>query len=577
MDKEKNSDSGASKILYIGDDKHYLKNLISEFKLCFPGLVVDFSQKFESEQIKIQNLIIHIAELNPKLIYLDLTKFTSDYLHLARLVNRLNSTKDIFIIGLLDLNASVETIKESYMTGIKINHIKNSDMHAVAFHAGMLIHPDKIEGHGFVAPSVIDQIALYELAKVGKVQTGAIQIETNRSLKINTPLHVLSCWNTHLKIMPAKKMVVTNVWNEGLFYNFTHGATLEFTYVDPVISDEFDDPKVVEERQAKYEASVEESILKMKAWLEKNATTSLQKNTRVLVIDNSLSFYRDQLKTDKYPYMIRCQPYLTEHSQEITKLKPLIIAFQIDSEEDITKNKYKNINNTGELKKIIDAIKKIKYYEPYIIIFNCLTASKEIQTELNYEKVLTYRDSLYPDIALQMASLLEKKILGSSKKEEDQSVYLDKLNPASVIEFSIEAKLTKVSETDLFFTSNEEIYNYSIFRIELPVPMYITVVPEKKPTAGVYYALIHGIGETDKNQLRKFINSIFFREKEAAKKLDREEQEKIKIAALKKKEEEEKKLAEAKKAEENAEKATESKPENTTENTTEKDDNSSNS
>jgi hypothetical protein len=557
MSKENNKDSGPSKILYIGDDKHYLKNLISEFKHYFPGLTLDFSQKFENEQIKIQNLIIHITELRPSLIYIDLTKLTADYLHLARLINRLNSTKDIFIIGLLDLNATQEVIKEAYMTGIKINHIKNSDMHAVVFHAGMLLHPDKIEGHGFAAPNVTDQINLYELAKVGKVQTGAIQIETNRSLKINTPLHVLSCWNTHLKIMPAKKMVVTNVWNEGLFYNFTHGATLEFTYVDPVISDEFDDPKVVEERQAKYEASVEESILKMKAWLEKNATTSLQKNTRVLVIDNNLSFYRDQLKTDKYPYMIRCQPYLTEHGQEIMRLKPLIIAFQIDSDEDITKNKYQHINNTEELKKIVDAIKKIKFYEPYVIIFNCPTASKDIQAQLNYEKVLTYRDSLYPDIALQMASLLEKKILGTTKKEEDQSVYLDKLNPASVIEFSIEAKLTKVSEADLFFTSNEEIYNYSVFRIELPVPMYITVVPEKKPTAGVYYALIHGIGETDKNQLRKFINSIFFREKEAAKKLDREEQEKIKLAALKKKEEEEKKLAEAKKAEENAAKLTE--------------------
>jgi hypothetical protein len=544
--KEKTIKAGTPKVLYIGNDKNYHKNIIAEFKKYFPGLVLDFHHRFEQEQIKIQNLIVEIADIAPVIIYLDFTKDTADYLHLARLICRLNSTKHIPVIGLMDQNASEATIQESYMTGIKINHIKNSEMHAIVFHAAMLAYPEKVENHGFAAPNVADPMDLFELAKVGKVQTSGIQIECNRPLKINSHMRVLSQWSSKLNIMPSKKMVVTNVWNEGLFYNFTHGASLEFLYVEPFLSDEFDDPKVVESKKAEQEAILDQSIEKMKTWLETNASKSVPKNTRVLVIDNNISFYRDQLKTDQYPYMIRCQPYLTDHDNEIQRLKPLIIALQLESPAEIEQNKFKIANDNNQLKKLMQSVLKIKNYDPYVIIFNCPIPSKDIQTAFKYEKILTHRDQLYPDITLQMASLLDKKILRVPQPNNEVGVYLDKLNPASVVEISVEAKLTKISEADLYFTSNEVIYNYTTFRVEYPVPMFVTVVPEKKATPGSYYALIHGIGETSKNQLRKFINSVFFREREAAKNAEKEAQEKIKIDALKKKEEEAKKAAEAK-------------------------------
>jgi hypothetical protein len=458
----------------------------------------------------------------------------------------LNSTKHIPIIGLIDQNATAEMIQESYMTGIKINHIKNSEMHAIVFHAAMMAYSEKVEGHGFAAPKVSDPMDLYELAKVGKVKTSGIQIECNRPLKINSQVLVYSQWSGKLKIMPSKKMVVNNVWSEGLFYNFSHGATLEFTYVDPIIADDIDTQKVVETREKELERKLDESIEKMKSWLEANDTISAPKNTRVLVIDNNLSFYKDQVKTDQYPYMIRCQPHLLEHDDEIMRLRPLIIAIHLDSPAEVEQNHFKVFNDNTQLKLIMQSVLKIKNYQPYVIIFNCPIPSPEIQNAFKYEKILTHTDQRHPELTLQMASLLDKKIQRTPVVDNQPGVYLDKLNPASVVEISLEAKLIKISEADLYFTTNEIIYDHTTFRVSYPVPMFITVIPQKKPEKDVYYGLIHGITEADKNQLRKFINSVFFREREAAKNADREQQEKLKLDAIKRREEEAKKAEEAK-------------------------------
>ena len=61
--------------------------------------------------------------------------------------------------------------------------------------------------------------------------------------------------------------------------------------------------------------------------------------------------------------------------------------------------------------------------------------------------------------------------------------------------------------------------------------MYITVapIPEKTKIQSQYYALINGIGEEERKELRRYINSVFFRDLENQKSEDAE-----KVEALKK-------------------------------------------
>jgi tetrahydromethanopterin S-methyltransferase subunit A len=94
--------------------------------------------------------------------------------------------------------------------------------------------------------------------------------------------------------------------------------------------------------------------------------------------------------------------------------------------------------------------------------------------------------------------------------------------------------------------------------------MYITVLPAPEHTtiSSQYYGIIHGIGEEERKELRRFINSVFFRTLDTEKANDANEVAKIKQQYVQKQEEaiEEKKkiaAAEAKEKEEEQKKAQE--------------------
>jgi colicin import membrane protein len=85
--------------------------------------------------------------------------------------------------------------------------------------------------------------------------------------------------------------------------------------------------------------------------------------------------------------------------------------------------------------------------------------------------------------------------------------------------------------------------------------MYVTVTapPKHVRIPCDYYGLIHGIGEEERKELRRHINSVFFRAKELKRQAEKDEVEKLKQQAIAKKQEEEQKQLELKKqAEEEA-------------------------
>lgn len=526
-------------ILYLGDDTLYYENLKKRYHKYFSSIPFDHIFLYTKNVEDIQSLILKIIELNPDIIFIDLAKHFEDYLHLGRLLTRVNSTKSITTIGLLDQNQNEKQVKESYLSGLLICHVKSSELHDVVFDSIAITYPDKAPEHAFVKAQLNDYLNVFELAKIGFITQNSIHLECNRPIASGSQINLNQHWFQQ-KIISTQRFIVTKMNSDSLFYNYKYGLDLDFTFIDPYVANEGDDEQYIYQKQLEDEEKIDEAMAKLDEWLEDNFDASFPKITKVLIIDRELKLYGEKEKTDNFSFIIRCQPYLEDPGNELKRLGPQIIFFEIFKNSEDQQGPE---NTFDHLKEMIKAVSNISNYEPYFVVLNTKKEmSQKLRTDFNYNNILCHESKINKEIVVQMAKLLEPKINAKYKlDDETAAVYLKKTNPISIAELVFPITLTSLSETDLLFTSEVPFNPFTTFRLEIPANFYVTVIPKGKLENNQYYGLIHGISENEKKKLRKFINSVFFREKDEIKRQEKVELEEKKNKLL----EEKQKLSEA--------------------------------
>lgn len=522
-------------IYYFGDDEAYFKVFQAEFNATYGAMGFSFKRFFETDARRIQSLYLKAFEDQPALILIDYSKNSNDYLHLARLFTRTINYEPFKVIGLLDYLSPPDVIRESILTGVKVNHIKDAEVFDVTFAAMKLISDKDTKEHGFATAKFSDEVDVGILCKIGFVNTEMIHFETDLKLNQNEEIRIRNHW-TEQKVIKSDKFFVHQIQNSHIYYNFNYSVNAAFSFVDPpLITAETSDERK-KELTDEYNHEVVKSQRKLKAWIIDNLSRSQPKNVKVLIIDRSMSMLHDQKPTDQYEYLIRCQPFFKDVHIEINKQKPNVIAFSLEArpegaaEDDI-------YNDSKVLKRLIDVIKnKFENYHPYIVVFKSgESTSKDFQLTYDYENMLAFGGDLSTEVLLKMAEVFSKKLVpqAATSKELTETVFLKKASPATMGEILSQVTLLSCSETDITFSSKETLPPFSVLHFNFPVDMYITIIPNEKFKDGMYYGLIHGIGEIGKKDLRRYVNSIFFRDLENQKKSEREEFEKLNQAKLK--------------------------------------------
>jgi hypothetical protein len=138
----------------------------------------------------------------------------------------------------------------------------------------------------------------------------------------------------------------------------------------------------------------------------------------------------------------------------------------------------------------------------------------------------------------------------SGTEKEPVKVFIGKNNPASMVEILISVDITKLSETDMIIQSDLPLEIGTNLHFTKPVNMFVNIQPRKaQGKIPEYHGLIHGIGEDHKKELRKFVNTIFFREHDAKVQAESDEFKKLNELKLQQKLEIAKKEAEEKEKE----------------------------
>lgn len=520
---------------YFGDDEAYFRALQGEF-IKHSKLNINFKRFFEKDEKKIQSLFIKFAQHHPACVFIDFSKFSQDYMHLARLITRTPFEHNYVAVGLIDYLSPLEVLQESMITGVDLTHIKSAEIYNVVFSVTKLLAPDNIKSHGFATASLSEEWSAGIPVKVGYVHQEGIHFETDWPLKKDDLIDFKHFWTTK-RIVPSQQLKVQEVSTKDLFYHFNYSVDANFLFQDELKITEEMDPALLKEKKNERDDLIEHHKRQLKKWIENSEADSLEKKAKILVVDRAFHFFDDQGRTDKYDYTLRCIPFFNDISLELDRLGPQVIAFNM---EKATEGEAKN--NSETLGRLVRALKsKYQEEEKFVIVFNCPTPSKELQNLFQYPHIMTSKEDLSVEILLRIAEVYDQKLSQITSKtpvvkKNQKKVFLKKTSPASLGEINIAIKVSKLSETDMILTCDVPLEKGLNFHLTQPVPMYIHIVPIKGPgKVPEYHGLIHAIGEAEKMKLRQFVNSIFFRDHDAKISEETEEFKKLNEEKLKEK------------------------------------------
>ncbi len=546
-------------VYYFGDDEAYFKTLQGEFKK-HTKLLMLFERHNAKTENDIQSLFLKVAANHPRCVFIDFSKDTQEFMHLARLIARTNFEEKPLTVGLVDYLSPREVHQESIATGMNLTHIKSAETFDVVFDVASLVGPEAVIPHGFATASLAETWEAGAVAKVGYAHRDGMHLETDFSVAKGDRFVIQHFW-TKDKIIPSKEVFVTDTSSKNLFYHFQHSVDVEFVVVDEFIPPEGMEESTVEERRVEREDLIKRHKKKMAAWVEDNLSRSQEKSMKFLIIDQEFKFYNNQKRADKHPYIIRAVPGLKDIADDLSRLCPQLIAVSLEAPEVKTAKL-----DFDFLQKLVNVVKRdFAESTPFVVVFNTKISTQDLRQQLAYEHLMATDGELEADVLIKMAELLEKKLSHTHVigKKTEAKVFIRKSNPASHAHIMLSVKVSKVSESDMVFTCDRPLAAGTNLFFEKPVPFYVNVQPMKaQGKVQEYSGLIHCIGESDKKELRRFVNSVFFRDHDAQLMTETDEFKKLNEDKLKEKLEairiaQEKALAEseAKKANEEAKKA----------------------
>ena len=515
---------------YFGDDEAYFRVLQTEFKNR-TNLSPELQRHTGSSEEKIQSLFLLIIKNNPACVFIDFSQNTQDFLHLARLISRTELDPKPKTVGLVDYLSPREVIDESIATGIDLTHIKSAETFDVVYDTAFLLAPDSAQAHGFATADMAETWEAGVVAKIGYVTSVGLHLETNFQLEKGDRFRLDHAWSKD-KVIPSKEVFVTNTSTKNLFYHFNTGVDLEFVVIDEFIPPEGMEESTVREKKAERTDLIKKHKKKMGAWVEDNLSRSQEKSTKFLILDKQFRFYNGLKRTDKYPYIIRCASHLKDIADDLSRLCPQIIAVSLEA-LDVQAATL----NFDFLEKLVAVLKRDHAEAtPFLVVFNTEIATMDLRQQLSYEHLMATGGELEAPVLIKMADILDKKITAKKPSSKERAVYLKKTNPSSHALIQIHVNVIKMSESDIIFTWEKDLKAGTNLHFSKPVPFYVNVQPikgqGKKPE---YKGLIHCIGESDKKELRRYVNSLFFRDHDALLTAETDEYKKLHESKLQQK------------------------------------------
>ncbi|EQC48035.1 hypothetical protein [Bacteriovorax sp. Seq25_V] len=565
-------------ILYIGSDKGYWSNLTHRFKLNYQHVEFDFINLPPCNMDTVNSQILECLDINPSFVYLDLSKTEQPLYQLGQYLKRTTAFANTPVIGLIE---DINKLEETLLLGFDFVFIKCAEIHDVIYHPYFKRFPKEALKKDFALARTTIESKVVETMRIGYFAEDYMHIECDSDFNVGDILKIKT--SLPEDCVKSKYFTVKHKSERDLYYSYRFSYDLEYKLIDDLVFNNEDieeankiaDEKVRKNaidhiqkgRNLKIEEHEKNKIkLKknLKAWINDNKDAKVAKRTKVLIVDENLSFLTsEKRRLDSFPCTIRIETALSDDFIQIDHYLPQLIVFKIPEvvlsaqEEMLPEDKQHEIKVRNESKlteffsRLVSKVNSIEDYTPFIIIFNCKSfTSKAFQDTFRYDFILTNPNRIDLDMILKMADLYQtkqdekfKKVvqdkIAKLRKEdplkygklnisdfEENRFYVSKKHKLSRASYEQVIQIKAISESEVYFLTEYalELGNY---RLSDPFPMVIRLVPQDgKPFQQqdgklLYKSLIHSIGENEKKELRRHINDVYT----SHKKEEREKEE----------------------------------------------------
>ncbi|MEE2670907.1 MAG: hypothetical protein VYA54_04320 [Bdellovibrionota bacterium] len=513
-------------IVYIGKDDKYWKRLKDLFQKSYKDWEFSFQSMHHDDFPNFQSLFIKLYEERPQIIYIDYSSDPDQGIGLAKLLTRNEEMRLVSVVGLFDYE-SKELIDRSINASVRLNHIKCLEIEDVIFDPISLLDVELTDTSELIRSAEMGKFEFYQPLRVGFIGDNHFHVETNSFLPVGEILKV----DHHPleSIMTSKLVFVQKFYEHNLYFNKRFAYELEFIYKD----DDFfvstnerwklykklkHDPKLldtmndVEKQEIIDDMETRKKLFgpikaKIDDWIKHHVHTRDPKKLKILVVDESLDLFSQIDKTvEQFTHSINFQTYLAEHSKVISRYTPHLIAFDFGDKR----------NQLPDFERMMNQIKEVKDYDPYVLAFGIDSEKARVLKSKNYKNVVTYPDSINPELLLTMAKKLDEKLHIS---EGNKKVFVRAKDKFSKIYIQRHLKVRSMSESVMYFESPIKIPVWTVFKVKSPLEFLITVVPHRKEGQfskenNVYRALINFAGEKEKADIRRLIYKSLQEEEE---------------------------------------------------------------
>ncbi len=444
------------KVIYIGNDVGYLKDIRGRINKDFPDFKHEFIHLFEKNPHEFESLFVKIVQMCPIIIYLDLSTRLDVHIRLATMINREVTLKQTSLVGLVD---NKETVRDCLSVGCDFIHVKCGETHDVVYEPMRLsLGDNKVKQLEFATATVEEKSDLIDDFRIGYITTDLLHVEGNLMLpkgELIEFLHDLPRSN-----VGSKQVLVKDMQTSNLYYDYKYSYDLGLQFVEP-IEDEDDADLIpnsiqgaqrkallnkIKERKAEqireYEYKKKKAEKAHRDWVLDKISFSKSKNTKILIIDRHLGILQEKTgkHLDEYPFAIRLQTQFSDHLKEVGRICPQMITYQLYGGLDIEDREQwepilTTLNSGGQvdlndsniaswkeeiqaaeatdlevISRLIGFVNSIENYKPIIVLYGCQKWTKESLVKLfRYPLLIPHRDNVTINALISMATIFQNK------------------------------------------------------------------------------------------------------------------------------------------------------------------------